>query len=416
MMKKLSLTIVLCLTAALSFGQKKAVADAKREIGNPNPNIEDARNLIRGAMQDPETKNNAETWFIAGKIEDKQFDLERQKELINQTPNEAIMYGALQRIKPFFLVADSLDQLPDEKGKIKPKFRKDMRAIMLANRPHYHNAGIFFFNNKDYENAFEMFQLFYVGIPNMKMFEGENITANDPAAYAPFRYYAGISLAQFETDTAKIIAFFEELKNDNVCEGSDVCNQDEIYRILASYYEQINDTKNMVRTLREGVERFPNESFFMLALINYYINAGQGDAAIEMLTKAIELTPDNPELYNALGIVHENSKKDPETAKSFYEKALAINPDYVEAIGNLGRIFYNRAVEAQVVANDIRDNRQYEIARAKAMDLFREALPFFERAHQMKPEERDYMIALSRIYYVLNMGDKYDEIDAKLNR
>ncbi|MDR0231700.1 MAG: hypothetical protein LBI82_06220 [Dysgonamonadaceae bacterium] len=408
MMKKLSLTIVLCLTVALSFGQKKAVADVKREIGNAKPNIEDARNLIKGAMQDPETMDNAETWFVAGKVEDKQFSMEQQKELLGQTPDELVMYSALQRIKPFFLVADSLDQLPDAKGKVKPKFRKDMKSILLANRLHYLNAGGFFYNKGDYENAFDMFNQFF-SMPKMNMFEGENIAVND-TAYAQFRYYAGLALAQFSTDTTKIISYFESIKNNNGY------NEEDVLKFLSSLYEQTNNTVGMVNTLREGVERFPNDSFFMLSLINHYIYSDQGDAAIKMITKAIELSPNNAELYNVLGIVFENSKKDNDAAKANYEKALSIDPNYVEAIGNLGRIFYNRAVEAQVAANEISDNKKYEAARAQAMDMFREALPFFERAHQLRPEDRDYMIALSRIYYVLNMGDKYDEIDAKLNQ
>ncbi len=407
-MKKLSLTIVLCLTVALSFGQKKALNDAKRELGNSAPNIEDARNLIKGAMQDPETMENAETWFVAGKIEDKQFSLEQQKEILNQTPDELVMYSALQKVKPLFLTADSLDQLPDAKGKIKPKFRKDMKAILLANRVHLLNGGIFFYNNQDYVNAFDMLNQFFT-MPKLDMFAGENIAEND-TAYAQFRWYAGLALTQITTDTTKITSFFEDIKDNNGQFEEDILKQ------LASFYEQTNDTVNMVRTLREGVDRFPNDSFFMLSLINHYIYSNQGDAAIELLTKAIELTPDNAELYNVLGIVYENSKKDAETALKYYEKALEIDPDYVEAVGNKGRVFYNRAVEAQVAANEIKDNRQYEAARTQAMDMFKEALPFFERAHQMNPEDREYMIALSRIYYVLNMGDKYDEIDALLNQ
>jgi len=406
-MKKLSLTIVLCLIVVSSFGQKKAVSAAKGELNNATPNIEDARNLIKGALTDPETKDNAETWFVAGKVEGKQFDMEVAKEYIKKTPDETVMYGALKNIKPFFVVADSLDLLPNEKGKVSSKFRKDMKSIMLANRLHYLNGGSFYFNNHDYQNAFEMFQQFF-DIPKMNMFQGENIAVND-TAYAQFRYYAGLSLAQSSTDTTKIISFFEDLRNNNGY------NEVDAYKMLSSLYEQTKDTVNLVRILKEGSGRFPEEPYFLLNLINQYIFSNQGDAAIEMLNKAIEAMPDKAELYNVLGIVYENSRKDPETAQKYYEKALSIDPDYVEAIGNLGRIFFNRAVEAQVAANDIKDNQQYEIAKAKYMDMFKEALPFFEKAHQVKPDDRDYMIALSRIYYIL--GDKkFDEIDKLLNQ
>jgi len=406
-MKKLSLTIVLCLTIALSFGQKKAVSDANREIGKMNPNFENARNLIKGALVDPETKDNAETWFTAGKVEGKQFDYEKTiKPLQNQTQDTAVMYGALKNVKSFFVVSDSLEMLPDEKTKkVKLKFRKDMKVIMLANRLSYLEGGGFFFNNRDYENAFDMFQQFF-DIPKMNMFEGENIAAKD-TAFAQYRYYAGIALSQFG-DTAKIISFFEGLRNNNGYKEEDV------YKYLSSLYKQTGDAVNLIRILREGSEKFSNEPYFLFNLVDLYISSNQGDVAIAMVTKAIETMPDRADLYNALGIVYENSKQDPEKAKTLYEKALSIDPDYVEAIGNLGRIYFNRAIEAQVAANDIKDNQQYEIAKAKAMDIFKEALPFFEKAHQMNPEERDYMTALSRIYYALNMSDKFDEMEKKL--
>ena len=406
-MKKLSLTIVLCLTIASSFGQKKALNDAKKEINNANPNIEDARNLIKGALEDPETKDNAETWFVAGKIEGKQFDMEIAKEFVSKTPDEAVMYGALKNMKPYFEAADSLDMLPDAKGKVKPKYRKDMKAIILANRLHYLNGGSYYFNSKNYEAAYDLFQQFF-DIPQMKMYAGDDVAAKD-TAYAQYRYYAGLSFSQFG-DTAKIISYFEGIKENNGY------NEDDIYKYLCFLYEQTKDTVNLVKTLNEGTQKFPTESYFLLNLINQYIFSEQGDAAIEMLTKAILAMPDKAELYNVLGIVFENSKKDVETAKSHYEKALSIDSEYTEAIGNLGRIYFNRAVEAQIAANEIADNKQYEVAKAQALEMFKEALPFFEKAHQMKPEDRDYMIALSRIYYVLNMGDKYDEIDEKLNQ
>ena len=407
-MKKLSLTIVLCLTVALSFGQKKALSDAKKEIGNANPNIEDARSLVKEALEDPETKDNAEAWFIAGKVEGKQFDMESAKELIKQTPNEAVMYGALKNIKSYFEVSDSLDILPDAKGKVKPKYRKDMKAIMSANRLHYLNGGVYYYNNREYQNAYDLFQQFF-DIPKMEMFEGDNIAEKD-TAYAQYRYYAGLSYAQFEEDTAKVISYFEGMKENNGY------NENEIYQQLCILYGQVKDTVNMMITLQEGAQKFPDESYYLLNLINRYIFSNQGDEAIEMLTKAITITPDRAELYNVLGFVYENSKKDSEAAKINYEKALSIDSEYTEATGNLGRIYFNRAVEAQVAANEIKDNRQYEAAKAQAHEMFKEALPYFEKAHQMKPEERDYMIALSRIYYILNMDDKYDEMDAKLNQ
>jgi hypothetical protein len=63
----------------------------------------------------------------------------------------------------------------------------------------------------------------------------------------------------------------------------------------------------------------------------------------------------------------------------------------------------------------ITDNKEYQTAAAKAKDLLRKALPYYEKAHQQKPDEREYMIALRGIYYNLNMNEKFDAIEAKMN-
>ena len=43
------------------------------------------------------------------------------------------MYEALGSILPYFEKAYELDQLPNEKGKVKPKFTKDIKGILGAN-------------------------------------------------------------------------------------------------------------------------------------------------------------------------------------------------------------------------------------------------------------------------------------------
>ena len=403
-MKKLLLTMVLCLSVALVFGQKKAVSEVKREIGNANPNYQDAKSLISEAKVNPETKDNAETWFVAGKVEYRQFDLERTKETLELAPDFPEMYMSLINILPNFIVADSLDMLPNEKGKVKPKFRKDMKSIMLANRSSYIRGGAFFLDNKDFITAYKFFQQ-YIDIPNLNMFAGENLAAND-TLYSQIKFYAAYSLFQIGGDSQRTIAAFQNIKNGGYLEN-------DIYRILCAEYEQLNDTVNLVKTLKEGFEKFPNEQYYLLNLIDQYFYANQNDEAIAYLERAIAIRPNDAQLYDFLGKVYEN-KNDISNAQANFEKALSIDPDYVEAIGDLGRIFFNQAAEAQTAANEIADNKKYEAARSEANEMFKKSLPFFEQAHQMKPDDRSYMNVLSRIYYILNMGDKFDEIEKAL--
>ena len=62
--------------------QKTAVDQAKSLAGKTDK-LEDARALIKGAMQDPTTKEDAATYYVAGKIEFDAFDNGVKASMIN---------------------------------------------------------------------------------------------------------------------------------------------------------------------------------------------------------------------------------------------------------------------------------------------------------------------------------------------
>ena len=109
-MKKVLFTLALCVAATASFAQKKAVSEAQSIAKGQNPDFSEARTLIKGALENAETKDDAKTWFVAGQIEDQQFSNERTKQVLGQQPNEPVMYDALYAILPYFEKAVVLDQ------------------------------------------------------------------------------------------------------------------------------------------------------------------------------------------------------------------------------------------------------------------------------------------------------------------
>ena len=62
-------------------------------------------------------------------------------------------------------------------------------------------------------------------------------------------------------------------------------------------------------------------------------------------------------------------------------------------------------------ANDIKDNRKYEIAKKEANETFYKSLPYMEKAHEMKPDDRMVLETLKNLYYRFEMNDKYEEVN-----
>ena len=136
------------------------------------------------------------------------------------------------------------------------------------------------------------------------------------------------------------------------------------------------------------------------------------DEALSWINAAIELDPKGAVLWNVKGRILESTNI--EEAKKCYQQSIDLDPNFAEALGNMGRIYYNTAVEDLARINAIRDDKKYKIEKAKLKTSFQTPLPYFEKAYQLNPDERDYVIALRGIYYNLEMDAKYQEMDKKL--
>ena len=406
-MKRLLLTVALCVAASsASFAQKKAVKEAQGIAKGDKADFTEARALIKGALENPETKDDAQTWYVAGFIEDQQFSAERTKQILGQQPNEPVMYDALIAILPYFKKAYELDQLPNEKGKIKPKYSKDIKSILSADHVYYFNGGAYYFDQKDYKKAYDFFNQ-YLEISELPMFEGTQ-TAEKDSTFMTVQFYAAVAATQLGDSPTAIKAL-------NRAKDTDF-RQNDIYQYLAYEYQQAKDTVNFEKVLEEGMAKFPNEEYYLMNLINNYIYSGRNEKAIEYLNTAIAKDPNNSQLYHVMGMVYETGLKDYANAEKYFSKALELNPEAVESLSSLGRVYYNQGVNKQGEANMINDSKKYQEELTVAKDLFKKALPYFEKAHQLKPDESEYKIALRGIYYNLNMGPELEAIEAEMNK
>jgi tetratricopeptide (TPR) repeat protein len=216
-------------------------------------------------------------------------------------------------------------------------------------------------------------------------------------------YYCGLCATQAEMP-AEAVKYYEVVK--------DKMDSKWIYARLCDDYSQLKDTVNMLRMFKLGAQKFPDESYYVRSLINYYINQNKMEEALTWINAAIDLDQKSAILWNVKGRILET--KNLEESKACYQKAIDMDPNFAEALGNLGRIYYNKAVEELDRINAIRDDKKYKIEKAKLKSTFEVPKPYFEKAYSINPNERDYVIALRGIYYNLGMDAKYQEMDKKL--
>ena len=408
-MKRVLLTVALCVAASASFAQKKVVNEAQSIAKGSNADFGEARTLIKGALEKPETKDDAKTWYVAGFIEDQQFNTERAKQILGQQPNEPVMYEALYGILPYFQKAYELDQLPNEKGKVKPKYTKDIKSILSANHVYLFNGGAYYFDKQEYKKAYDFFNQ-YVEISELPMFAGTQ-TAEKDSTFMTVQFYAAAA-ASLAKDSRLAIAALERAKNTPY-------RQYDVYQYLCYEYGEARTAQDSVmleKTFEEGMQVFPDSAFFLNNLINTYIYSNRNEKALEMLNVAIQKNPNDANLYNVMGRVYETGLKDYANAEKNFQIALEKDPNLTDALSNIGRIYYNQGVNKLSEANMINDSKKYQEELGMAKDLFKKALPYYKKAHEAEPEKMDNMIALRGIYYNLNMGPELEAIEAEMNK
>jgi len=400
MKKIIFLLSALLLMGGSSFAQKKNVAKATSKIVADPQDTKGAKEAILLALKDSTTKNDAKTWFVAGDVYNAIYTEQQKIEWTQKKGDKALMANSVESACKAYLTADSLDKLPNAKGKIIPKYHAKVIEKVKALQRGFTEGGSYYYEQKDYKNALRFFDA-YINYPNIPQMQGLGLEKD--TLIPLITYYCGLCATQAEMP-AVAVKYYEKVK-DNM-------DSKWIYARLSDDYSQLKDTVNMIRMFKAGAQKFPQESYYVRSLINYYINQNKMDEALSWINAAIELDPKGAVLWNVKGRILESTNI--EEAKKCYQQSIDLDPNFAEALGNMGRIYYNTAVEDLARINAIRDDKKYKIEKAKLKTSFQTPLPYFEKAYQLNPDERDYVIALRGIYYNLEMDAKYQEMDKKL--
>ncbi len=410
-MKKTLFFAALVLVSTCCFAQKNpAVKNAKRYIMAETPDFSAARTAIEEAIA---TEPTAETYYWAGMIGYQEVTLENYNQMLGKGVNQALAGQAVMESYDYWLEADRLAMIPtlDKKGRevVDTKTRANITKKMLE---YYKNQelvkyGIYLNEQRDFEGAYKAFKK-HIEIPELDMMQNEKIQKEMPrdSIYTQYKYYAAIFAVQAQLHEQAIVVL-EELKDGDYEAVS-------VNQFLYQEYVELKDTVKFVATLQDAIARFPQESWFLQNLINYYIFSGQEQAAIDYLAQAIEREPNVAQYHHIKGNLDEN-QGNYEAALVDFDNALKLDPTLADAMAGKGRVYYNQAVKLNEAAAMISDNKEYKKALEEMNEVFRKALPFFEKAHEMAPEDRTYMQILKGLYYRFNMTAEYDAISEKLN-
>ena len=400
-MKRVLFSMVLLLAASFTFAQEKSVKEAKSIANEVKPDFAKAEALINEALTNPETKDKPETWDVAGLIQKKRSEKEMENAYLRKPYDTLQVYNSALNMCKYYFKCDELAQIPDEKGKIKNKFRKSNSASILAERGNLINGGIQFFNQDKNKEAFEFFAT-YVDVASSPMFEKENLLKTD-TVLPQIAYYASLAAAKME-DYPSVLKYAPYAQNDKEVGKYAM-------EFISTALKAEGDTVKWINSLKEGIQKYPEHPFFFGHLIDYYSNNNKYDEAMQFADDMLAKDPNNTFYLYVKGYLYHNMKNY-DKAIEFYTKTVEVDPNYAEAFSNLGLIYCLQAQDfSEKATTDVNDPK-YKADQTTLKSFYEKAKPNYEKARQLKPDQKDlWLNGLYRVYYNLDMGPEFDEIE-----
>ncbi len=396
-------TLALCFAAIGSMSAQKAVVDQAGKLAGKTDQLTQARDLIKQAMENPETAQDPRTYYTAGKIEFDAYDKATTNKMINPDDPSAqpdVMADEIMNGYRYFMQALPLDSLPNEKGQIKPKYAKDILGKISGHVNDFFTAGANYFNTKQYyPQAYEAFMV-YGDLPTSGMLgKAAALVPADQIATAYFN--AGLAAYQGNAVEESATAFKKAREA-----GYD---KDEAYIYEIACWQNLaqkDDSRSaeaqqkIMEVAQAGFEKFGMEQpLFFNNIINSLVVDGQIDQALAKLDGVIAQNQDNPSLYGLRGYVYDRAEKD-DLSEADYRKAASMPGVDIETLKNASKKIFRIGTNKWNTIEGNSDEAKASRQNVKT-NYFDVAKQIAEQAKAINADDSDLQSLMESIDYML---------------
>ncbi|MBL7816812.1 MAG: hypothetical protein JNL70_17455 [Saprospiraceae bacterium] len=389
---------------------KKAI----KAIGGKKEKLKDAETAVEEMMKASENQSNWEALLWKGKLYNEMASIDNLQRSTQQLLGK--QYKA-EFTKAGLMASDAL--LEALKGTQDKKQIKEITSALSETQVNVNNNGSDLTDAKDYVNAYKSFKS-VLTIHDALKANGVKSTMDKADDYNKQLYYTALlsTYSEMEKDAMPIYEKLIAAKKDTSFIYSSM------YKVLVE-----TDRAKALTVLEEGAKKYPEDTQILFTRINHYLKDGKLEELITQLKEAIKKEPKNATLYSTLGNVLDNlaqSEKDEAKAKAYAEesmvyfnKTLEIDGKNVDAIYSIGASFYNKAAnfskEMKKLESDFskEGQKKYEAAEKAMIAEFDKALPYFQKAESINPNDRNTLIALKEIFARKNDLEKTKEFKAR---
>lgn len=391
-MRQLFLFFAIFISIA-TFAQKKEISQARSNIKSRS-NLDQAEASMRSLLNDSANRENIKIYETLADAIRAQYEVANEKLYLKEQYDTISFFNTAHRMFLAYESLDSIDALPDKKGRIKLNFRKKNAEYLDKYRRNLYNGGLFFIRKKDYLSAYNMMDT-YLDSAKQPLFVDCKYTNNDKIAFSSafWALFSGYKLN----------------KPDYALKYADLALTNNLYRnralqYLSEIYLMNGDTTKYVETLHIGFNENKKSKFFFLRLMDYYNSKNQLDSAMAVADTALTSDKDNVLFLFAKSNILLNMGRYPECI-SICDTILEENDTLPDVYYNAGVSYINLAVNLEKTPASKRKNR------TQILDYYKKSLPYMEKFKDLRPNDKSkWAPSLYNIYLRLNMGKQFEEM------
>jgi len=418
-MKKQVLILSAFLISMTVFGQKNELKLAQKAIdGNDFATalveVNKAESLIAGADQKTTAKYHYLKALALYQNGSSKADVEKVSaafnELINYEKGTKVKYSSeIQELTNKLITNTATKASEDYKAatvsEAEADYAKAAKAFhmvyVLSPRDtlYMDNAALIYMKAKDYEASSKLYEkllsLNYSGIAKTYVAtnksDGKDVTYGDEKS---MKLQVKLGLA--------------ENPRTEVSES----RRNIIFKYLAEDHVELGDLDKALEVIAAGRIEYPKSYELLITEANIYYKKGDKAKFKDLLIEAININPNDANLYYNVGVMNMDQKNIEEAIFNF-NKAVEINPEFTEAYQNIGTAIIEKSVPiVEEMNNSLSDFAKYDKLQAKQFEIYKEAVPFYEKAFELDKTNMGVVQTLLGLYENLSMTEKSAKMKA----
>lgn len=383
-MKRLIVVIAIALFTTTAFAQKSKTVSAFNYFKHQE--LQQAQEAIDEAIEHSQTKEDAKTWYYRGMIYHAIYTtgsdtMAGQQELLEKYPD------ALDKAAESFEKTKELDH--------KGTYEENLQQFDALIARDYFNVAARQYTDKEYEAAAETFEKY---IDALKI-TNANVIDTNAIFYTAQSYY----VSENNQKAKQYLNRLQELQY----------NDPWIYMAMYEMQMGEKDTSAALSTIEKGRKAFPEDKNLAVYEVNLYLAQGKLSELTDKLEETKELDPENVSIYTTLATVYQQLGNN-EAALDNYRQALELDSESFEANYGMGASHYNKGVNVRDKSLEEKDKKKQADMEAEFKDEFKKALPYFEKAHKIRPDDKEVIQNMLTIYILLGNEKKAEELNQKL--